>query len=284
MSKHQITTTLKSIPPEIRLCIYQYLVRTSGFQIYASTSTNDSPEPKLACCTTSSVSTAVLRVCKLFHQEAQPVLLRDNVYQLLHPMPDRCSSPLPVSFHALLRTVIIGPFQSTAKVAVADMTATRSFLRSACPRLEKLSSRHWLVKHTGANIDESQDFAPILDTTYYFDVEDLSPCRSPVKYTIGILASAKDKEKPVSSMMTPPDIYTALYPALAGEDQRPRIFENWARVTTKCILNLTKSAGEGEIALKRCLTRLSDPIVVDCLIETDWRTIAQDLGLNALLL
>ena len=163
------------------------------------------------------------------------------------------------------------------------MAATRLLIRSACPGLERLSSRHWLVKHTGANIDEGQDFAPILDTTYYFDIGDSSSGKSAVKYTMGILESAKGKDKPVRSMMTPPDIYSVLRPNLFGEDERSSMFEIWARITTRCLLNLIKSAGDGETASKHCLKHLSDLIIVDSVIEMDWRTLAQDLGHNELL-
>ena len=280
MSKPQVPPNLKSIPAEIRLYIYQHLLRTSIFQMDVSALTNYSS-------TTSShdppVSTALLRVCKLFHREAQSLLFSDNIFQFLHPLPDFCSSTLPNSSLAFLRTVIIGPFQSTAKRATLDMAATRHLFRSACPRLETLSSRHWLVKHMGATI-EKQDFAPILDTTYYFDVEDPTPRKRPLKYTIGISRWTEIESRQTSREMTPVDIYSALYPNLVNEDKRASLFETWVKVSTKCLLNLVGTAEEGDTGCKRSLKNLSSQVVVDNVIEMDWRSIANNLGYNTLLL
>lgn len=284
MYKPQHAPALKSIPPEIRLCIYQYLLRTSIFQIDVSALTSDSSKLKVSRCT-PPVSTAVLRVCKLFHQEAQSVLFLDNIFQFLHPLPGLCSPPPPASSLTFLRNVIIGPFQSTAKRARSDIAATRFFVRSACPRLETLSSRHWLVKHTGAYIDVEQDFAPVLDTTYHFDIGNSTPGKQPLKYTMGLLRLTEVKDKPIDGKTTPVDIYSALYPNLVSEDERATVFDIWARVSTKCLLNLVQKAGEGDTtACKRSLKNLASHVVVDSVIEMDWRSIANDLGQSTLLL
>lgn len=283
MSKLRMAPTLTSIPPEIRLCIYQYILRTSVFQIDAPALKSDSSKLTLSHCT-PAVSTTLFRVCKLIHQEAQPVLFLDNTFQFLHPLSGLCSSPLSAFSLGCLRTVIIGPFQSTAKKAKVDMAATRLFVRSGCPRLETLSCRHWLVKHMDANIDENQDFAPILETRYYFDIENSTPRKQPLKYTMGILRSTEHEEKPVNDGMASVDIYSALYLDSTGKDERASLFETWAKISTKSLLNLVGKGGEGDTVCERSMKLLSGQIVVDRVIEMDWRAIANDLGHQTLLL
>lgn len=283
MSYPKSSLMLETIPPEIRVCVYQCLVRTRIFQIRTQASTSGSSRLKVFLCD-PPVATNLLQVCKLLYQEARLVLLRDNVFQFLHPLPDLCSSPLPASTLAIVRTVIIGPFQSTARSAVCDMTATRLCIQSVCLRLETLSSRHWLVKHAGAHIDNEQDFAPILDTTYYFDVADSTSERQPLKYTMGILKSTKTEDGLVSGEVNSVDVYCVLYPKLISKDERESVFKMWARVSTKCLLSLVEKGGEREIACKSSLKDISTCFSIDATIETDWKSVADDLGYGALLL
>lgn len=140
------------------------------------------------------------------------------------------------------------------------------------------------MKHTGAYIDVEQDFAPVLVTTYYFDVENSNPGKQPLKYTMGLLRSIDVKDRPTNVKMTPVDVYSALYPNLISEDERASVFDTWARVSTKCLLGLVQRAGEVDGACKRSLKNIASHLAVDSAIELDWRSIAEDLGPSNLLL
>lgn len=140
------------------------------------------------------------------------------------------------------------------------------------------------MKHTGAYIDVEQDFAPVLVTTYYFDLENSTPGKQPLKYTMGLLRSIDVKDRPTNVKMTPVDVYSALYPNLISEDERASVFDTWARVSTKCLLSLVQRAGEVDGACKRSLKNLASHLAVDSAIELDWRSIAEDLGPSNLLL
>lgn len=286
MSTLQSSLCLLSIPPEIRLCIYPYLIQTSVFRFKSPGSTSGPSKLQLCPCD-PGISIRLLLVCRLIHQEARSVLYLNNPFQFLHPLPSLDTSPLLASSLSLLRTVIIGPFQCTARKASLDIAATCGFLRSSCPGLETLSCRHWLVKHVGADIDEEQDFAPILDTTYYFDLADSSLEKEPLRYSMGILTFKKAKMRSNKGQTTPADIYTVLCPKLLSGNQRATLLENWARISTKCLLNLVGSSEGKEIAFDHVLRGLSTEVFVDSVIEMNWRSAADELltdtGLAAVL-
>ena len=136
----------------------------------------------------------------------------------------------------------------------------------------------------GALIDEEQDFAPILDTTCHFDVETLSARKDPLKYTMGILGMTKVENGQRSPKMTPVDIYSVLYRKLVGGDERASLFDIWAKVSAKSLLGLVRRVGNEGTLSGRSLKKISDHVVVDAVIEMDWRSIADDLGYSSVLL
>ena len=136
----------------------------------------------------------------------------------------------------------------------------------------------------GAVIDEEQDFAPILDTTCYFDEKDSNAQKEPLKHTMGILRSTEVEDGEKNRKMTPVITYSVLYPILTGKDERASLFDIWAKISTKSLLSLVGRMGSEENVSERSLKNLTGHVVVNSVIEMDWRSIADDLGYGSMIL
>ena len=239
MSQFQVSTLI-AIPPEVRFHIYNYLLRGPLFSFGAPRLEAQASTPPLAL-KSDSISTSILAVCRLFYREGHCFLFRSNTFAFLSPLTAVSSSPFPDSALSCLRTVILGPYQCTARAATADMTATRQFIQSACPQLEILSTRLWLVKHTGAEIDGENDVAPIVDTTWFFDGGNPGPEKHPVRYTMGIIKTGNAMSNSGKRGIAEVDVYSVLFAGLVEEEKRANLFGVWTLVSLNALVNMCRN-------------------------------------------
>lgn len=128
----------------------------------------------------------------------------------------------------------------------------------------------------GAEIDSDNDFAPVVDTTWFFDshVSDLG--KEPVRYTMGIVKTRKLMSGLLTYGKDEVEVYSVLFARLAEKEKRPKLFGVWALISVRALLNLLARDQLKGAYGNRLVKEAWSQVAVHDLIVDEWKALVEE--------
>ncbi|KAI9813591.1 MAG: hypothetical protein M1827_003660 [Pycnora praestabilis] len=245
-------TTFLTLPVEIRLHIYDYLLKPKHVYFLDATGCRDHLNwPK------HRVHPEILRINSLIAAEAYSVLYTENTFHFLYNVR---LTPRFMSIRTtrLLKRVTIGPMQCDAKAAALGMRTSIHFIGRACPRLHTLGVQCWFAQYMERSI-QNNSIIVLLD-----GLGAIGTNHSLKRMIMGMNQGVTEMELSVLDLTTLKD----------GRERKESI-ENWIKVTVE-VLRKTGQIGGYVMGYRLdMLEDVAERIRVDPRLSKTWVELAQ---------